>query len=98
MILELAAMLNAVGVLLVGIATIRVHREVRTGNGQTMARLADLAEGRRISRDVPLEQRSPADQHYVDQVSAADDIREVARRRHARDVADPPITGVESDP
>ena len=40
--------------------------ELMTGNGISLAALANRAEGRRIAEDVPKEHRTASDQHYVD--------------------------------
>jgi hypothetical protein len=43
-----------------------VHAELVTSNGLTLGNLADAGEGRRIEADVPPEDRTVAEQHYVD--------------------------------
>lgn len=43
-----------------------VHTEVQTANGITLAALADRAEGRRITVDIPHDQRTTSEQGYVD--------------------------------
>jgi hypothetical protein len=73
----IAAGINAaalIAVALIGIAGRRrisrevagVHREVRSSNGLTLAALADATEGRRIQNDIPPADRTPSQQHYVD--------------------------------
>lgn len=42
-----------------------VHAEVKTSNGLTVAALADRGEGRRIETEVPADERTPAEQKYV---------------------------------
>jgi hypothetical protein len=44
----------------------QVITEVKTANGNTLAALADQAEGRRIQRDIPPEERTSHDQRYVE--------------------------------
>lgn len=50
------------------IALQEVKHEVKTSNGITIAALADLSEGRRIQADVPVEDRTISEQHYVNKV------------------------------
>lgn len=49
-----------------------VHSEIKTGNGKTIARLADLAEGRRVVADVPADDRTPSEQHSVAMLNEPD--------------------------
>lgn len=58
-------LVSAVGVLL-------VRREVKTANGQTIAKLADLTEGRRVEADIPEHARTESEQHYVDNLNPGD--------------------------
>lgn len=44
----------------------QVHTEVKTQNGLTIAALADRQEGRRIQTDVPHQDRTASEQHYVE--------------------------------
>lgn len=50
-----------------------VHEEVKTANGITLAALADNAEGRRINADIPHDERTTAEQRYVDRVKEGED-------------------------
>ena len=50
----------------------RVHKEVKTSNGLTLAALADRAEGRRIAADIPAEDQSASEKHYVEQLARPD--------------------------
>ena len=43
-----------------------VHAQLRTLNGLSVGQLADRAEGHRVNRDVPREDRTVSDQHYSD--------------------------------
>jgi hypothetical protein len=54
-------------------ATLRVHKEVKTSNGKTIAKLVDLQEGRRIERDVPAEDRTRDQRAHVEEVKQADE-------------------------
>lgn len=47
-----------------------VAEQVLTSNGKTLGALADLAEGRRITADVPETERSQSEQHYADRADA----------------------------
>jgi hypothetical protein len=47
----------------------RVHHEVQTANGKTLAKLADLAEGRRSEAIAP-EDRTASEQEHVDLLRA----------------------------
>lgn len=49
-----------------------VHSEVKTGNGRTIARLADLAEGRRVVADVAVDDRTIGEQHSVAMLNEPD--------------------------
>jgi len=51
----------------------RVHSEVKTGNGKTIAMLADATEGRRVRSDVPVGERTESEQHYVDSLGPDDE-------------------------
>jgi hypothetical protein len=54
------------------LATNQVIDEVRTGNGKTIARLADLGEGRRVLADVPADDRTASEQHAVTMLNDPD--------------------------
>jgi hypothetical protein len=56
---------NARAVEKVARQTKAVHDEVKTSNGRTIAKLADLAEGRRVIADVPADDRTPGEAHAV---------------------------------
>ena len=43
----------------------QVHKEVRTGNAQTIGTLSSIAHGRDIKTDTPGPERSESDHHYV---------------------------------
>lgn len=69
---DAAALISAITGLVVAIVTLltltrvnRVHQEIKTTNGLTIAMLADRAEGRRIESDVAADDRTAAEQHYV---------------------------------
>lgn len=73
------ALINAIGVIAVAIIGVvgrrqirsdvaDVHAEVRTGNGQTIAALAEATEGRRIRDGIPAHERTASEQHYVDEL------------------------------
>lgn len=72
----LATVITALGIAIPSIvgavASLRTHKvatatkeAVTTGNGQTLADLAEADEGRRIQSDIPAGQRTPAEQSYV---------------------------------
>jgi len=50
------------------VVALRVHREVKTMNGKTIAVLTDENEGRRIAADIAHDDRTASEQHYVDQL------------------------------
>jgi hypothetical protein len=54
------------------LATNQVHDEVKTGNGRTIARLADLTEGRRVVADVPPDERTPHEAHAASMLNEPD--------------------------
>jgi hypothetical protein len=47
-------------------AVAEVASQVETSNGLTVAALAERREGRRISVDIPIDQRTTSEQEYVD--------------------------------
>lgn len=71
-----AAMLGAIAQMVASVAILitvvrgqrTTHSLVRTMNGKTIGALADLAEGRRIELDVPADERSASQRHYVENV------------------------------
>lgn len=69
-IAAVASLVTALAVLLSVILTFRVHKEVKTSNGKSIAVLADLNEGRRIEAHVPPDDRTPEDDRYVELVEA----------------------------
>lgn len=75
---NLASILTALSLVIVAITGLytairvnAVHREVRTGNGQTLGALADIAEGR-AAEAIPVADRSAAEQEHVEMKQASE--------------------------
>lgn len=75
---NLAAVLTALSLVIVAITGLytairvnAVHREVRTGNGQTIGMLADIAEGR-AAQAIPEGDRTAHEQTHVDMKEATE--------------------------
>lgn len=74
-----ASLLTAFGVFVFARAMLRqqvstrevvaeVHKEVKTANGISLAKLVEREEGRRIIADILKEDRSTSEQRYVDEL------------------------------
>jgi hypothetical protein len=76
-----------------------VHQEVKTANGIALGALADRVEGRDISRNVPVEDRTTTEQHYVDKLDAekAQDVEKDARAANVASTAAAKAAGVLAD-
>jgi len=65
LITSVASLLTSVAIL---VSVLRIHGEVKTTNGLTMAALADRQEGRRIEDDVAAGDRTSKEQKYVEKL------------------------------
>lgn len=74
---DVPSLITAIAALITAGATLyavtQVHKEVKTTNGKTLAKLGELAEGRRIRDDVAEPDRTASDRHYVAGVTDDDD-------------------------
>lgn len=67
------ASILAATVALVGLIWgIRTHREVKTINGKTIAKITDEGEGRRIRDTIPVEEQTSSDRKYVEDLEKSD--------------------------
>jgi hypothetical protein len=74
-VVQIAQIIGAAAAIVAAIAAWRAHEvvkevktEVKTANGITLAALSDRQEGRRIAADVPMDDRTSSEQHYVDRL------------------------------
>ncbi len=72
----IALVITAMGTFVISIATaynvLKVHKEVKTGNGQTIGMLADIAEGR-AAQAIPTKDRTDAEQKHANIKVAIED-------------------------
>lgn len=58
-----------------------LHNEVKTGNDKTSGQLASITRGRQIDEDIPPEDQTEDEAHYVDQYLHGRPREEIVKHR-----------------